>query len=113
MFLVIFLTNSNPISAQISKISEKQIPLVTYSFSDPDPVPQIGKIYPYSRFEGYSDKGVMHDWKMVEMENGYIKLWIAPEIGGKIWGAIEKSTQKEFIYYNHAVKFRDVAMRGP
>jgi len=113
MFLVIFLTNSNPISAQISKISEKQVPLVTFSFSDPDPVPQIGKIYPYSRFEGYSDKGVMHDWKMVEMENDYIKLWIAPEIGGKIWGAVEKSTGKAFIYYNHAVKFRDVAMRGP
>ncbi len=113
MFLVIFLTNSNPISAQISQISEKQIPLVTYSFSDPDPVPELGKFYPFFRFEGYSNKGVMHDWKMVEMENDYIKLWIAPEIGGKIWGAIEKSTQKEFIYYNHAVKFRDVAMRGP
>ena len=102
-----------PISGQTSLISEKQIPLVTYSFSDPDPVPQIGKIYPYSRFEGYSDMGLMHGWKMIEMENDYIKLWIAPEIGGKIWGAIEKSTGKEFIYYNHAVKFRDVAMRGP
>ena len=36
-----------------------------------------------------------------------------PEIGGKIWAAIEKSTGKSFIYYNHVVKFRDVAMRGP
>jgi len=110
---VILVTNSVFLFAQPAQISEKQIPLVTYSFSDPDPVPQIGKIYPYSRFEGYSDKGVMHDWKMIEMENDFIKLWITPEIGGKIWGAIEKSTGKEFVYYNHAVKFRDVAMRGP
>jgi hypothetical protein len=36
-----------------------------------------------------------------------------PEIGGKIWGAIEKSTGNEFIYYNSVVKFRDIAMRGP
>jgi len=113
LIIVIYSACSIPVSAQTSFISEKQIPIVTYSFSDQDPVPPIGKIYPYSRFEGYSDKGLMHNWKMVEMENDYIKLWITPEIGGKIWGAIEKSTGKEFIYYNHAVKFRDVAMRGP
>jgi tetratricopeptide (TPR) repeat protein len=46
------------------------------------------------------------------MENDYIKLSIFPEIGGKIWGAIEKSTGNEFIYYNSVVKFRDIAMRG-
>jgi tetratricopeptide (TPR) repeat protein len=113
MLLVRFLTNSDQIFAQNSQIREKQIPLVTYSYSDPDPVPEIGKFYPFYRFNGYSDKGVMQNWKMVEMENDYIKLWIAPQIGGKIWGAIEKKTGKEFIYYNHTVKFRDVAMRGP
>lgn len=38
---------------------------------------------------------------------------ILPGIGGKIWSAIEKSTGKPFIYDNHVIKFRDVAMRGP
>ena len=104
---------TNYLFAQSAKISEKQMPLVTYGFSDPNPIPQFSKFYPYFRFEGYSDKGVVRNWKMVEMENDYIKLWVAPEIGGKIWGAIEKATGKEFIYFNHAVKFRDVAMRGP
>jgi tetratricopeptide (TPR) repeat protein len=46
------------------------------------------------------------------MENPYIKVFITPEIGGKIWGAIEKSTGLPFIYYNKVVKFRDIAMRG-
>jgi tetratricopeptide (TPR) repeat protein len=101
------------IVAQESSISEKQISLQTYPFSDPNPIPEFGKIYPYFRFEGYSVQGVEKEWKMVELENDYIKLWVTPEIGGKIWGAIEKATGKEFIYYNHAVKFRDVAMRGP
>lgn len=112
--ILIFCTLvSNRISGQTAQISEKQNPLLTYPFSDPNPVPITGNIYPYFRIDGFSDKGIMLNWKMVEMENDYIKLWIAPEIGGKIWGAIEKSTGKEFIYYNHVVKFRDIALRGP
>ena len=47
------------------------------------------------------------------MENDYIKVFILPEVGGKIYGAIEKSTKKEFIYLNHVLKFRQIAMRGP
>lgn len=110
---VIYILISNSIFAQTAQISEKHVALLTYPFSDPNPIPMPRTIYPYFRIDGFSDKGVMKDWKMVEMENDYIKLWIIPEIGGKIWGAIEKSTGKEFIYYNHVVKFRDIALRGP
>jgi len=99
--------------AQNASITEKKIQLKTYPFSDPDPVPEFNKIYPYYRFNGYDGTGKVQEWNMVEMENDYIKLWIAPRIGGKIWGAVEKSTGREFIYFNHAVKFRNVAMRGP
>jgi tetratricopeptide (TPR) repeat protein len=115
-FLLVFvlcLINTNLILAQSAKISEKQFSLITYPFSDPNPNPVFGKIYPYSRFEGYSKEGLPHTWKMVEMENDFIKLWVAPEVGGKIWGAIEKSTGRAFIYFNHVAKFRDVAIRGP
>ena len=39
---------------------------------------------------------------------------ILPEVGGKNLGCDrKKATGKDFIYYNHVVKFRDVAMRGP
>jgi tetratricopeptide (TPR) repeat protein len=85
----------------------------TYPFSDPNPIPINSKIYPYFRFDGYTDQPVDKEWKVVELENDYIKVLILPEIGGKIWAAIEKSTGKSFLYYNHVVKFRDIAMRGP
>ncbi|MEP6595011.1 MAG: DUF5107 domain-containing protein [Ginsengibacter sp.] len=98
---------------QKATIKEYNKSFPTYPFSDPDPIPQMTKIYPYYRFDGYTDKPVQKEWKVVELENDYIKIMILPEIGGKIWAAIEKSTGKPFIYYNHAVKFRDVAMRGP
>ena len=38
---------------------------------------------------------------------------ILPELGGKVWGAIDKSNGNEFIYKNDVLKFRDIAMRGP
>ncbi|CAF0737864.1 unnamed protein product [Didymodactylos carnosus] len=80
---------------------------------DNNPIPQFHRLYPYSRFDGYANEGHTQNWTMIVLENAYIKLWICPEIGGKIWGAREKSTGKDFIYFNHVVKFRDVAMRGP
>ena len=94
-------------------IREYQKSFTTYPFSDPDPIAKPDRIYPYYRYDGFSSQSIQKDWKVVELENDYIKVMILPEIGGKIWAAIEKSTGEPFIYYNHVVKFRDVAMRGP
>ena len=97
-----------------AKFSEYNKAFTTYPFSDPNPIPDpSSKIYPYFRFDGFTDKPVQKEWKVVELENDFLKVMILPEVGGKIWAAIEKSTGKSFIYYNHVVKFRDVAMRGP
>ncbi len=85
----------------------------TYPFSDPNPIPQMGRIYPYFRFDGYTDRPVDREWTVIELENDYLRVTILPEIGGKIWSAVEKSTGRSFIYDNHVVKFRDIAMRGP
>ena len=96
-----------------ASVKEVKLSMPTYMFSDPDPVANPhNSFYPYFRFDGYSVKSTPKEWNVVEMENDYIKLSVIPEIGGKVWGAVEKSTGKEFIYYNHAVKFRDIAMRG-
>lgn len=101
------------ISAQETSVREEYIPFDTYSFSDPDPVAQPGKIFPYFRFDRYSYTPVVKKHKMIVLENKWIKVWIAPEIGGKIWGALDKKNNHYFIYFNKVVKFRDIAMRGP
>lgn len=85
----------------------------TYPYSDPDPVPTMSRYYPYFRFDGFTDQPVQKKWKVVELSNDYIQLLILPEIGGKVWAAIEKKTGRPFLYYNRVVKFRDVSMRGP
>lgn len=110
LFLSIFCMHS--MFAQNASIKEETLNMKTYMFSEPDPVPNISRIYPYFRFDSYAAKGEYKDWNMVVLENKYIKVYVCPAVGGKVWGAIEKSTGKEFLYYNDVVKFRDVAMRG-
>ena len=104
------------ISAQESTIAEETWSIKTYPFSDPDPVPILTRkpaIYPYFSFNKFSHTGKQQDWKVVVMENDYIKVFALPEVGGKVYGAVEKSTGKEFIYHNKVLKFRQIAMRGP
>jgi tetratricopeptide (TPR) repeat protein len=112
LFCLLFL----PVSAaaqNVATIKEYKKVFKTYPYSDPNPIPMVGKIYPYFRYDLYADKPVEKEWTVVELENDYIKVMILPEIGGKIWAAMEKATGQPFIYYNHVVKFRDIAMRGP
>ncbi len=85
----------------------------TYGFSDPDPIPAFSTIYPYYRFDGFTTISSQKKWKVVELENDYIRLTILPEIGGKIWSAFDKKRGTNFLYQNSVVKFRDIAMRGP
>ena len=93
-------------------VTELEFP--TYGFSDPDPVPRTeSPLYPYFRFDGSSEKSAPRKWKAVILENEKIKVTMLPEIGGKVWGAEDKASGKAFIYYNHAVKFRNIALRGP
>ena len=115
--MLIFLCATSllqPLFAQQATVTETVETVKTYPFSDPDPVADPSDLfYPYFRFDGFSAKGINRQWKVVSLENDYIKLTLFPEIGGKIWGAVDKTTGKEFIYNNHVVKFRDIAMRGP
>ncbi|MDO5977636.1 DUF5107 domain-containing protein [Flavivirga spongiicola] len=116
-FLCCMVLCSAPfLNAQSVKISESVQYIKTYTFDEPNPVPILKenpKIYPYFKFEGYEYAAKNKEWKVVTLENDYIKLWVLPEVGGKIWGAIEKETGKEFIYKNDVLKFRNIAMRGP
>ena len=101
---------------QKATVKEELLPLDTYGFGKPNPVPILvenPKIFPYFKFEEYEHTSQKKAWKVVTLENDYIKIMVLPEIGGKVWGAIEKSTGEEFLYKNEVIKFRNIAMRGP
>lgn len=121
LFAAVFIGSScqPPESATIVEETET---LRTYPFSGPDPVPILtrsslwgrgARLYPYFFFDKFSKTAIDKDWKVIRMENPYIQVSLLPEVGGKVWGATEKSTGNEFIYTNHVMKFREIALRGP
>ena len=87
--------------------------MTTYGYSEPDPVAAPGTIYPYWTFGQFSITPEQQSWKMVVLENPYIRVKIFPEIGGKVWSIRDKTSGRELVYDNDAVKFRDIALRGP
>ncbi|KQS27842.1 hypothetical protein ASG33_15610 [Dyadobacter sp. Leaf189] len=118
-FVLALLATSPALIAQKASITEQVQAMKTYPFSDPSPLPVMGigkkvaPFYPYYVFDGYTDKSTTKNWKIVELENPYIKVQVLPEVGGKVMGATEKSTGEEFVYTNHVMKFRAIGIRGP
>ncbi len=116
-FLILML--SPAAQAQKASITEKAQPFKTYPYSDPNPIPVMGvgkkvsPFYPYYVFDGYTNKSTTKNWKVVELENPYIKVQVLPEVGGKVMGATEKSTGEDFVYTNHVMTFRAIGIRGP
>ena len=105
-----------------ARVEEKTEAIRTYPFSDPDPVPifarssmggQGARLYPYFVFDRFTADPVEKSWTVVRLKNPYIEVAVLPQAGGKVWGASEKATGREFLYWNHVLKFRQIALRGP
>ncbi len=105
-----------PALSRQASITEEIRSLETYTFGDPNDVPILTKdtrLYPYHSFEGYSHRSEPMNWKVVKLENEFIEVFVLPDAGGKVWGAIEKASGEEFIYRNEVMKFRNISLRGP
>ena len=116
LLLLIYLIGVTGSIAQEGKITERSVEFPTYFFGDPNPLPAFlfnPKIYPYHKFQGYEFEKSNRTFKKITLENQWIEVEIFPEIGGKVWGAVDKSNGNEFIYKNEVAKFRNIAMRGP
>lgn len=109
-------------SPSAAKLEVKKEIIKTYPYSDPDPVPILvrggmwgkgARLYPYHFIDRMSLVGQDQEWTVVTLENPFIKVEILPDVGGKVWGALDKGTGKYFIYKNHVLKFREIALRGP
>lgn len=100
-------------AAAAQTVTVKDTVMTTYDYSDPDPVARTDRVYPYTRYNHFSQKPVQKVWKMVVLENPHLRVKIFPEIGGKIWSIFDKHEGKELFYDNDVVKFREISLRGP
>lgn len=110
-----------PLGAQQAAIQEERMTFKTYPYAAPDPTPIMTRsnmwtrgttLYPYTFFDEMSKEGKDQEWNVIRLENDFLRLYISPSDGGKLLGAIEKSTGKDFVYFNHVRKYRNIALRG-
>lgn len=71
-------------------------------------------IYPYSLNDNMNTTGKKEDvsYKAVVLENKYIKICVIPELGGRLFYAIDKTNNYDFFYRQDVVKPANVGMNG-
>jgi tetratricopeptide (TPR) repeat protein len=109
---VILLLGSAAQSA--TKVWEENIVIPTYLAGDPEPNPIFnlgrnsqgaqGIVYPYPLYDILLHKKVDKNYKIVYLENEYIKIGILPEIGGRLFEGVDKTNGYNFIYRQHVIK---------
>ncbi len=87
----------------------------TYLVGPDDPNPPLWnlRVYPYPMQTDITRRKKLKPYRVVEMENEYIKVLILPDVGGRILAAHDKTYDNfDFIYHNHVIKPGLVALRG-
>ena len=101
----------------------EELSIPTYEIGKPEKNPMFiekrvyqgsnGVVYPYPVIEKISDDKQDKTYKVVFIENEYIKVMIMPELGGRVQMAYDKIKQRHFIYYNQVIKPALVGLTGP
>ena len=118
-----FISGQTPMNSEKDvKIWKESLSMPTYLVDPQSTNPRFydgrsyqgaqGRIYPYPVNESLSDTRVDQQHNMVYLENEFIKINISTDIGGRLWGALDKSNQYDFIYRQHVVKPALVGMLG-
>ncbi len=104
------------------RVWEEAVTIPTYLIGPPDPNPQFyfggasqgaqQRIYPYPMYDNLTTEKVDKSYKMVYLENEYLKVGILPESGGKIFEAIDKTNGYNFFYRQHVIKPALISLLG-
>lgn len=97
------------------KIYESKIIIPTYPEPAAEEMPMFAENRVHQRSSGrpYPNKVVMEvdrthkedkEYKLVTLENEYVKIEILPEIGGRIYSAYDKTTGYDYFYKQHVIK---------
>ena len=88
--------------AQGVRMWEESVTIPTYLAGDPEPNPMFyfgkasqgaqGRVYPYPLYDTLTNKKVDKTYRMVYLENEYIRIGILPEIGGRLFEAWTRPT---------------------
>ncbi|MFF2481697.1 DUF5107 domain-containing protein [Paenibacillus sp. NPDC058071] len=106
-----------------ARIWEEEVSIPTYGIGAPDRNPMFlekrvyqgstGKVYPHPVVDKIEDEKKDQTYKLAVLENEYIRIEIMPELGGRIYRALDKTNNYDFVYYNRVIKPALVGLAGP
>lgn len=104
------------------RIWEEDVVLPTYLLDPPDPNPMFyqgeayqgaqKRIYPYPFQEHVTHIREERSYRFVYLENEYIRLAIVPELGGRLFSALDKTNGYDFFYRQSVIKPALIGMLG-
>ncbi|MFL5692101.1 MAG: DUF5107 domain-containing protein, partial [Ktedonobacteraceae bacterium] len=105
------------------RVWEEDVEIPTYGIGQPDKNPMFlekriyqgssGKVYPYPVIDKIQDEKRPQSYRLVLLENEYLHIEIMPELGGRIYRALDKTNGYDFVYYNRVIKPALVGLAGP
>jgi tetratricopeptide (TPR) repeat protein len=111
----------NTASAEV-KIWEDSLVIPTYLVDPPNHMPRFyegrthqgvqRRVYPYPMNDGLTRNKENKSYHIVYLENEYLKIGIMPEMGGRIFSAVDKTNNYDFFYRQHVIKPSLIGMIG-
>ena len=105
------------------KIWQEEVTIPTYPVGEQNKNPMFlekrvyqgssGKVYPYPVIDAIFDEKIDKKHTIVFIENEYLQIQIMPDIGGRIYRALDKTNNYDFVYYNRVIKPALVGLTGP
>jgi tetratricopeptide (TPR) repeat protein len=101
-----------------SKVYEGEIELPTYIIRGENPNPVfrsqygVAMIYPYTLLDDIDSHPTPKKYKILYLENAYLRVGVIPELGGRVYSVFDKITKRDVFYRNKVVKFSPLAIRG-
>lgn len=104
------------------RVWEEDIEIPTYLTGPADPNPMFythesyqgaqKKLYPYPVIDALSRDRENKAYTALNLENEYIKLTVLPELGGRLFSAVDKTNGYDFFYRQHVIKPALIGMLG-
>jgi tetratricopeptide (TPR) repeat protein len=96
---------------------EQQVIIPTYPLRPDDLNPQLFELtgsnnYPYTTQDGFTSELVDRSYRVVYLENEYLRIMCLPEIGGRIHSVYDKVRDEEMFHVNQVIKPGHIALRG-
>ncbi|MFC9708424.1 DUF5107 domain-containing protein [Paenibacillus sp. NPDC056933] len=105
------------------RVWEESRNIPTYGTGKPDQNPMFlekriyqgssGKVYPLPVVDRIDDEVTDQPYRIIILENEYVRIEMMPELGGRIYRALDLTNDYDFVYYNRVIKPALVGLAGP